>query len=625
DPARAADARRALQDADLLRPGSTLQLAHPLVAEAALALLGDEEAARIELLAARLLEQAGEDGSSHLLRTAPAPPYAWAREVLSSRGRRALADGAPEAAALALRAALAWHPTPQERETLSLATARAEIRSGRPDGVAGLLSACREARNGGVRAAAALELATILPLIGRDLEALEGLETTAASLAERERPLAAELEASWLFNACFRPELAARAHELARRRLADGPPVGATERLRLGTIAFLLCAQGREPASVTASFARTALAAGRLFDEIGVESPLPILPVVTLLWADRSDEVAAAYRAGLARAEKVGSVLGFCMLRGSAADAHFRRGALHESEADARAALETLTSAGLVLLIPPVIGSLVQVLMERGELQEAEALLEHHGLAGALPDTGFTTLLLVLRGQLRFAQRRYADAISDLRQCGERADRGHRTVPSIVPWRSSLASPLNATGETREAELLIEEEIDLARAHGAPRAIGRALRIAGAHAGASGEPLLHEAIEVLADTSAVLECAHAKYALGRLRLDRGEPRQARGPLREALDHAHSCGALALSARARAALITSGARPRRTSLSGPDALTATERRISGLAADGMTNAEIAQSQFTTLKTVEKHLTNAFRKLGIDSRRDLAPRA
>ena len=53
----------------------------------------------------------------------------------------------------------------------------------------------------------------------------------------------------------------------------------------------------------------------------------------------------------------------------------------------------------------------------------------------------------------------------------------------------------------------------------------------------------------------------------------------------------------------------------------ESLTASERRVADLAAEGRTNKEIAQALYVTLKTVELHLSNAYRKLGIRSRREL----
>jgi DNA-binding CsgD family transcriptional regulator len=54
----------------------------------------------------------------------------------------------------------------------------------------------------------------------------------------------------------------------------------------------------------------------------------------------------------------------------------------------------------------------------------------------------------------------------------------------------------------------------------------------------------------------------------------------------------------------------------------DSLTASERRIASLAAEGASNAEIAQALFVTIKTVEMHLTHTYRKLDITGRTDLA---
>jgi DNA-binding CsgD family transcriptional regulator len=58
------------------------------------------------------------------------------------------------------------------------------------------------------------------------------------------------------------------------------------------------------------------------------------------------------------------------------------------------------------------------------------------------------------------------------------------------------------------------------------------------------------------------------------------------------------------------------------LSGVAALTASELRVCQLAAEGMSNAEIAQALFVTRRTVETHLGNAYRKLDIASRDELA---
>ena len=93
-------------------------------------------------------------------------------------------------------------------------------------------------------------------------------------------------------------------------------------------------------------------------------------------------------------------------------------------------------------------------------------------------------------------------------------------------------------------------------------------------------------------------------------------------LREGLDLAHSLGGIALADQARHELVIAGARPRRDALRGRDALTPSELRVARLAAAGQTNRQIAQALFVTQRTVENHLTNAYAKLGIGSRPDLA---
>ena len=97
---------------------------------------------------------------------------------------------------------------------------------------------------------------------------------------------------------------------------------------------------------------------------------------------------------------------------------------------------------------------------------------------------------------------------------------------------------------------------------------------------------------------------------------------SREPLREGLDLADRCDATALARRARDELAATGARPRKVMLSGADSLTASERRICEMAAAGMSNPEIAQALFVTIKNVEGHLTHAYRKLDIGSRGELA---
>ena len=79
-----------------------------------------------------------------------------------------------------------------------------------------------------------------------------------------------------------------------------------------------------------------------------------------------------------------------------------------------------------------------------------------------------------------------------------------------------------------------------------------------------------------------------------------------------------CGARALAERARTELRAAGGRSSGPEGSGVGALTASERRVAELAAEGLSNPEIAQALFVTRKTVETHLGHVYRKLGITGR-------
>jgi DNA-binding NarL/FixJ family response regulator len=168
---------------------------------------------------------------------------------------------------------------------------------------------------------------------------------------------------------------------------------------------------------------------------------------------------------------------------------------------------------------------------------------------------------------------------------------------------------------------LAQDELAAARRWGAPSAISFALRAAGIAMGDAGIDFLRESAAVVADSPARYEKARSLTELGAALRRAGHRRDAREPLRQALDAAHRCGAITLARRTRQELLAAGARPRRTALTGLDSLTASQRRVAQLAAEGLANREIAQALFVTLRTVEMHLTHAYSKLGIGSREAL----
>ena len=132
---------------------------------------------------------------------------------------------------------------------------------------------------------------------------------------------------------------------------------------------------------------------------------------------------------------------------------------------------------------------------------------------------------------------------------------------------------------------------------------------------------LREAAGVLEDSPARLEYARALVDLGAA-LRRGNRRaDARGPLEEGLRLAKQLGAGALAERARTELRAAGGRSSDPNGNGAAQLTASERRVAELAAQGQSNPEIAQALFVTRKTVETHLGHVYAKLAISGRGQL----
>jgi DNA-binding CsgD family transcriptional regulator len=342
---------------------------------------------------------------------------------------------------------------------------------------------------------------------------------------------------------------------------------------------------------------------------------------VALLVAERYDELQPLLDESIAQARASGDsgtlAIGLA-LRGWLA---LHLGDLTAAEVDARTALAAPELRAPTLFRVLNAGVLVGALLEQGELAAAEEVLVP--LEGQIESDSLTAAVLRLaRGRLRIAQRRIDEGLTDFLGVGRLATRALATCPGYLPWRSEAALAHLSLSEHEPAKRLADEELELARTYGAPRALGIAKRAAGLVAGGDrGVSLLREAVGEFECSNARLERARAIADLGALLRRRNRRTEARELLRDALDAAHRAGARPLAERAETELRATGARPRRDVLTGLDSLTASERRIAELASKQLTNREIAQTLFITTRTVEGHLTSVFRKLKLDSRNGL----
>ena len=266
------------------------------------------------------------------------------------------------------------------------------------------------------------------------------------------------------------------------------------------------------------------------------------------------------------------------------------------------------------------VGFLSDALVELGDVTRAQRVID----SAELGDVGYGQFTFFdARARLRLAQGDYARALHELLTLGAFLESFGVHNPAMSPWRSEASTALLALDRHEEARRYAADELSLARQWGAPRALGKSLVACGlAEGGEDGLALLREAVAVLEPSQARLEHAKALVELGAALRRANQRSESREPLRQGLEIATTCGAAPLAERAGAELLATGARPRRIALSGAESLTPSERRVAQIAAGGSTNREIAQALFVTPKTVEVHLSSAYRKLDIASRTQLA---
>jgi DNA-binding CsgD family transcriptional regulator len=265
----------------------------------------------------------------------------------------------------------------------------------------------------------------------------------------------------------------------------------------------------------------------------------------------------------------------------------------------------------------------VKALIEQGRIAGAQTALAGWDIPLGLDQPGMTNWLSLARGRLALATGRWDAARDSFLSVGEWMTEWGERNPGLVAWRTGAALAFARLGDAQRARELCDEAISLGRELGQARTLGVGLRCAATvGGGADAVELLAEAVPALERASARLDQARALIDLGAALRRDNHRRDARQPLREGVELAERCGATALARRGHMELIASGARPRRTALSGADSLTPSEGRVARLAAEGLTTPEIAQRLFVTVNTVESHLRRTYLKLGIHAREELA---
>ncbi|MET8286480.1 AAA family ATPase [Streptomyces sp. NPDC005132] len=617
DPARVPGWLTAMTRLGVLRPGPGGRpgYAHPLLRDAVLSGWPSTRRQTAHRTAAEVMLRRGdraETVAGQLLR-APAVGAPWAATALLDAADLAVRDARPDDAVAFLRRVLDEPLTPARRTTALTELGSLEFAVARSSaGIPRLTEATRLPGTPQDRVRAAVALGTVLARRGKARAAMDVLRGLDEQLADHPDLIRLLQTASALLSD----------HDQGIREEAYRWLYGTAERSPdlVGTAGRALLVRY----DATAGLVSAATAMERI--RALLDEPVDALAEPFLLgtaaavaqWADELEEAETLVRRGLARQRP--SLL------------H----PMHEALLNVRADIAAVRGRYPDLLVDPEVRQAGErarrgpanahahaliALVETGRTQEASRLAGRFDLRDA-QDSWELNRFLYARGVLRSATGDPAGALDDFLECGRRQMARDVVSPVVTPWRTAAAACRTVLGAPQDALALAREELRLAQVWNTPRLVGRALSgLATATGGRRGLELADRAVHMLRDAPAETELIPALIAQGRQFVAAGERARARDALREAAERAERLGAVRLRTRAEEALPEGRSRGTTTALTGWEALTGSERRIAALAAGGRTNAEIAELLHLARRTVETHLTSAYRKLGIRRRAEL----
>ncbi|WP_381802512.1 AAA family ATPase [Streptomyces niveus] len=601
-------------------------LIHDTLRSAVLAPVGAQTLARLRTRAALLLSDAGrppEDAAGQLM-LLPELPQPWMPGVLRDAADQAGSRGDPETAVRYLHRVLEAEPD-SVRVRLQMSKSLAE--SDPPRAVRLLDEALELSHDIRTRARIAVQYgmtclavqnsSTGVRILGEALTALDaGIATGTHPVDPADRELRTLLESVLLIVGANEKATISAARDRAARLTA--PPGDTPAQRQMLSMMTVLNAMDGHCAERTVEQARRALR----FQGAELESWSLITSSFALSLADEVGEALDALDRILQYGQDNAAAWTYVVALTNRALLLHGMGALPDALADAQTSIEIVgqESWGGNAALPQT--ALATVLIDRGEPEPAEELLT--GITRPHLDRSIVEHHWHLMARAR-ARRALGDpeaALGLYLRCGESLKQARFTNPAFLPWWAEAASLLAVMNRTGEAREIAEYGGELAARWGTPRVQGLALLADGMSTpGGAGVELLTESVRLLAGSPARGEHAKAEYLLGRALLKTGDQRAAREHLRAAADLAQRCGALALAGTARKLLVTAGGRMRKMSACPLDMLTAMERRVADLAAEGASNRSIAESLFVTVRTIETHLTGVYRKLGVSRRTEL----
>ncbi|MFF8373788.1 LuxR C-terminal-related transcriptional regulator [Streptomyces lydicus] len=634
----------------LLANHTPLTFRHPLLAAMILGRIAAGTRVALHLRAAALLRdrQAATTAVARHLAAAGPVGKGWAVQQLRMAARQLEQEGRPQDAARHLRVALREPLRPYEKSAVRRELAELEAFVDPERAIRLLDTARRECHGPEIVVDYALAMATVLTECGRADDAVTVLDDTAARLGQ------APAARPWQQRLRLHKALISRRGPLWLAQAADPLDALTLQTPRGGAV-------GRELAALRAAQAVDA-GADRHAAVLHARQALSrsggggAAGSATLLWHACGALVAAGeLTEAWTRCGRGRQVAGARPGRWDHVKVELLRATVLRARGDLAAADATLTPVVERLLVSSAAGhpsavtavaALAEVRALRGATGSASSLLTAGGLdRDPLPWRRDSARVLAARAVV-YEPGDPARALEDLFAAGRLQEEAGVRNPAVIPWRSRAARILVARGERKDAADLARTELADARRWGTPESIGTALHaLALTEAGERRIALLADAAGTLAPSSDRLQLALVRADLGESLAEAACGEAVGTELAAAFRLARACSAEPLARRVQAVRRrrrpTGQGSPPPSATSGATAdppgsvrhpancapprlagLTPQELKILQLARDGHSNRDIAGKLFVAVRTVEFHLSGAYRKLGITGRRQLA---
>ncbi len=340
------------------------------------------------------------------------------------------------------------------------------------------------------------------------------------------------------------------------------------------------------------------------------------------MWAGQLDEARTTLEHELAEYERHAMFTVRQEVLCYLAELECRAGRWHVAEAYAAEAMETVVESGQTATQRHVVlfnQALAAAYLGQVDVARSWATEGVH-LALSNDDTFNANWNRAVLGFLSLSLTEHEQALEHLEPVVRYLDLMGSAEPGIIPCIPDAIEALISLGRLDEAGLLLDRLTEQGRALGRSWALAASARCRGLLMAASGDIVgaraeLERALVEHGDAQQPFELGRTLMVKGQVERRAKQKRVARSSLDQALRIFGSLGAPLWAERARSELSRVGGP------AAPGELTPTERQIAELVVEGLTNREVADALFVSVKTVEANLSRIYHKMGVGSRREL----